>query len=236
MPKRFYRIALLGVLAACVDHVMPLPEGTISLTAEQATALNQKLELLVANDQELGWLADSANLVLREGALVDTFPITTSLGSGPYYGIALQRAVRTNIDGFSTFHAIFFNDPSNVTDFIIVSGFAGSAAGPPESVSGSFVQSGFGLTSLNAHFFHAEGTAVTHWRATAGNAALSNVGPPGSCRELTPPAGVTCETSPMSVAAIVTSSARERGSAAGLPIATVPTMTLRGIRLKFSPQ
>lgn len=224
-------VAVLAAAVACSDN-SPDDNGSIKLSASQATMLNTRIDLAVAGTTELAWLADSANLALREGAVVDTVSITTDLGPGPYYGIGLQRAMYATNSPSATFDAILFNDPANPTRFIIVSGWAQGTSLPPGAVSRVFGAPP-STSSMSGHLYAIDGTAVTHWRATAGSASLVNDGSAPPCTSFVATTLVSCESSGLKTTFAITASVRESGAATGTRTATMATATLRGIRLLF---
>jgi hypothetical protein len=184
---------------------------------------------------ELAWLADSISLVISAGVEVDSVGLTTNLGGGPFYAVALQRAITlTGLNSSATFDAIFFNDPSNPTDFLIVDGWKqNNSAAIPTSVSGSFNNPQTTQT-LNAHFFHVNGTTVTAWRGTAGTATLtSGTTSTNSCLNITALGSATCSTTALTTAFTISTALADNGSALDTKNATLSTTDLPGIRLTF---
>src|SRR5690242_11333950 len=125
MKTPLLSVALAGslIIAGCGGDSSPTSPQTIHLTAAQATAIKNRVVQLAPVHPELSWLADSVALVIGAGVEVNQVDVTTNLPGGPFYAVALQRTIRTSFSGASTFDVIMFNDPSNPTDFMIVSGW-----------------------------------------------------------------------------------------------------------------
>lgn len=224
-----------GVLAAgCVEPSSPGRPTTFSLTAVQAAAVDTRLDAVVAGNPELGWLADSASLVIREGGVADSATIAIGIGPELYYGVSLQRGVAILPNPFTTFDAILFNDLVTPTRFLIVSGFARGGTTPPDGM-GASISAPLSIATGNVHFFAVEGSAVTHWRATAGNVVFNNGIPGGSCPWFAPASGITCQIADLFTTARVTATVRESGSMTGSPTLDLVNLRLRGILLGFLP-
>jgi hypothetical protein len=232
--KRAVSALGLAVLAtACLESSVngPPQVATIQLTAAQAAAINSSIQSIAITTPELSSLADSANLVLKAGAVVDSAAIDVNFGGEPFYAVSLQRAVTQTVHPFSTFEIIYFNNPSAPTRFVIVSVYARGTGGPPD---GAFANIAFPTEVLtaNVHFYAIESGAVTHWRATAGSVQLGNGLPGGACPDYTGPGN--CERADLLIGGSVTATIRESGSAAGSPIMSIVNGFVRGIRLKFT--
>lgn len=169
------------------DKTTGVTGHSVKLSATQASALMTKVVQIAPLHSSIAWLADSANLVLRSGAVAMQVDIATNLGSGPFYAVGLQRAVQTSPNSFSTFDLIAFNDPDNPTDFIIVDGFKSGTSTPPTSVTGSF-----GGATVNGHLFHIAGNSISSWRASAGTATLARGTFATACEGFQGDATVTC--------------------------------------------
>ncbi len=226
-------LVLATLVSGCLEPSATDPKPvSITLTAAQAAALTARVEMIAASSSDIAWLADSASLVLREGAVVDSMAIDLSLGGGPYYAVSLQRHTSHPTAPFTTFDAIYFNDPSNPTRFVILSAFARGNAGPPDGVFANIATPTSAVVA-NAHFFVIEGTAVTHWRATAGTIVVGNGLPGGPCPVFSGTGNVSCEVADLLVGATVTVTTRESGTAAGTPTLSVEDGLVRGIKLNF---
>ena len=207
--------------------------GSITLSAAQATALMTKIELIAPLKSDLAWLADSANLVLRSGAVAERIALTTNLSpGGPFYAVGLQRKIQSAANTFSTFDLIAFNDPSNPTEFLIVNGFKSSTTTPPASVSGSF-----GGATIHGHLFRVVGnslSALTHWTATLGTASFSTGAVGSACTEFQDDVHVTCSQADLNVSFSIDLAPADLGApetddrTAALGATTVP-----GILLSF---
>ena len=226
-------MALAMLTSACLE---PSPTGpkpvSITLTASQAATLNARIQEIAPASPDIAWLADSANLVLKAGAVVDSARIEVSLGGGPYYAVSLQRHISHATAPYTTFDAIYFNDPSNPTRFVILSAFARGNVGPPDGVIAN-IATPTAVVTGNAHFFVVEGAAVTHWRATAGNLAMGNGLTGGPCIGFTGPSNVNCQTADLLIGAVASATVRESGTAVGSPTLAIDDGLIRGIRLNF---
>ena len=229
------RVALAtAVLAtACLESSVTDPPriATIQLTAAQAQAIQSSMQAIAVSTPELASLADSTNLVIKSGAIVDSAALDVSFGGEPYYGVALQRAVAQPTNPFSTFTIIYFNNPSSPTRMVIVSVYARGTAGPPEGAFAN-ISTPTAVLTANVHFYVIDGSAVTHWRATSGAIQLGNGLPGGPCADYDGPG--SCEKADLLIGATVTASVRESGSAPGSPTLSIVNGFIRGIRLKFT--
>ena len=137
---RFTRASVgLGVSSlfalGCGSDKVVGPASQITLSAAQATVLMNKIGQFAPLHNQIAWLADSANLVIKSGSQVDLILVSTNLAPGPFYAVGLQRAVQLTGSSFSTFDLIAFNDPSNPTDFIVIDGYNSGSGAPPTSTS-----------------------------------------------------------------------------------------------------
>ena len=117
---RFTRASVgLGVSSllalGCGSDKVVGPASQITLSAAQATVLMNKIGQFAPLHNQIAWLADSANLVIKSGSQVDLIPVSTNLAPGPFYAVGLQRAVQLTGSSFSTFNLIAFDDPSAST-------------------------------------------------------------------------------------------------------------------------
>lgn len=218
-------IPVMLLVAACSESTPPLAGGSVQLTASQVSTLDARIGQIVAGNSDLGWLSDSANLVLKEGTVLDTVHVSTDLGGGPFYGVGLSRAITTATTSSATYHAILFNDPSNPTRFIIVNGFSSTA-------TGQGVTSSFGANVVG-HLYVIDGSAVTHWRAAQGVASLNAGSNGGTCPSFVASSIVTCEVAPLTASFNISSSVRESGPGTGTRQADASAIILPGIRLRF---
>lgn len=214
--------------AGCSGSTAPAAKRN-TLTASEAAVLQTRMAQFATLHPQLEWLADSSDLVVRAGARMDTIPLTTDLGAGPYYALALQRAVFAGSNSASTFHLIAFNDPGNPTEFLVVGGHGTATGQPPQSVSGQL-----GSTAASAHLLKVTGSTVAHWRATDGVASFTRGVGGAACTDVVPPAGVTCAQTPLTLSFTITIATRE-GSAAGSEVrtASLPQVSVPGILLTF---
>ena len=229
---RVQLIAVAVLAAACAESSVNSPQiNQIKLTASEAAAVNSGVHSIAVTTPELSGLADSLNLVIKSGVLVDSAAIATNIGGDPYYAVSLQRAVTQTVNPFSTFSLVYFNNPSNPTRFVIVSVYARGTGGPPDGAIASLANPTPVLSAV-VHFYVIEGAAVTHWRSTAGSLELGNGLPGGACPDFS--GTVACETADVLIGGSVTASTRESGSAAGTPTMTIVDGFVRGIKLKFN--
>jgi hypothetical protein len=227
---------LAAVLAAaCVGSSVEEPPAVVSieLTAAQAAAVNGAVRSIAVASPDLSGLVDSTNLILKTGAFVDSAAIDVSFGGGPYYAVSLQRTVTYPATAYSTFHAIYFNNPSNPTRLVIVSVFARGSVGPPDGVLANLATPTQVLIPY-VHFYQIDGQSVTHWKSTAGSLVLGNGLPGGACAGFTATGQIACDNADLLVGASVTASERESGSAAGTPTMSISNGLVRGIKLKFT--
>jgi hypothetical protein len=227
-------IALAMLASGCSDKFEELPPRvSIQLTAAEAASLNDAIRSIALNTPDLSGLIDSTNLVLRAGAVIDSTDIDVSFGGGTYYAVSLQRAVTYPTSAFSTFHAIYFNSPSNPTRVVIVSVWARGSVGPPDGVLANLATPTPVLVPY-VHFYQIDGQNVTHWKASEGSLVLGNSLPGGACPAFTADGAIACENAELLVGANVTASIRESGTAPGTPTLSVANGFVRGIKLKFT--
>lgn len=231
MNLRSMSVVLLSSIAlACGgDSSTGVNGGSITLSASQATAVMTKITQVTPLHGDIAWLADSANLVLRSGAVAERVDINTNLGSGPFYAVGLQRAVQSGSSRFSTFDIIAFNDPSNPTDFIIIDGFRIGTTSPPTSVTGAF-----GGSLLNGHLFHVSGNSVSSWRAAVGTGTLSTGSIGSACSGFQGDATVSCTQADLVAAFTIDLALADLGSPTTSDrSAVLATKSVPGIILNF---
>ena len=232
MKRVVQGLALAVFATACVESKVNGPRvNSIQLTAAQAAAVTSGVQAIAVSTPELGGLADSLNLVVKAGVLVDSASIDVNIGGEPYYAVSLQRAVSQTTNPFATFDVVYFNNPSNPTRFVIVSVYARGTVGPPDGAIAN-IATPTSVLVANVHFYTIEGSAITHWRATAGSLELGNGLPGGACPDFS--AEVDCETADVLIGGNVTASVRESGSAPGSPVLAIVNGFVRGIKLKFT--
>lgn len=231
--KRVVKALGLAVLAtACLESKVNGPQVVrIQLTAAEAAAVNSRVQAIAVSTPELAGLADSLNLVIKAGALVDSASIDVNFGGEPYYAVSLQRAVSQTTNPFTTFNVVYFNNPSNPTRLVIISVYARGTAGPPDGAIAN-IATPTPVLIAKVHFYTIEGAAVTHWQATAGSLELGNGLPGGACPDFS--GSVACETADVLIGGNVTASVRESGSAPGSPTMSIVNGFVRGIKLKFT--
>jgi hypothetical protein len=186
---------------------------------------------------EIAWLGDSATLVLKAGAEVDAVNITTDLGTGPFYAVALQVVnivtLTNSIVTTNSFYFIAFNDPSNPTDFIVIDGFKqnNNNTVPTEA------SAAFGGSTVVGHLFHVEGTTIAGYRAIIGSAALTSGSPGAACDALPLPSNVTCAQTTLQASFSILQAARDNGGVLSTTrSASLAQTTVAGIRLVITRQ
>ena len=219
---------------ACLENSTTDPPRSVSiqLTAAQAATLNSRIQAIVTSSSDVAWLADSANLGLKAGAVVDSAELGLNIGGGPFYAVSLQRHFFQTTNPYATFDVIYFNDPSNPTRFVILSVFARGQVGPPDGVLAN-IATPTAVLIANAHVYAIDGQAVTHWRATQGSMVMGNAIQGGGCPAFTEPGNVKCEQAQLLIGAEVTASTRESGTAPGSPTITIENGLVSGIKLIF---
>ena len=207
---RFTRASVgLGVSSlfalGCGSDKVVGPASQITLSAAQATVLMNKIGQFAPLHNQIAWLADSANLVIKSGSQVDLILVSTNLAPGPFYAVGLQRAVQLTGSSFSTFNLIAFDDPSNPTNFIVIDGFNSGTGAPPTSTSGNFDG------PVNGYLFHVDGSTLASWHAALGTATFTAGTPGGACSGFQSSAGVTCALSDLTVSFSITAAFQDAG-------------------------
>lgn len=231
---RLIPMFVAAICEACGGSTAPVAGGaSIKLSAQQAATVTSRITQLAPVHPELSWMADSISLVIKAGVEVDSVGISTSLGVGPFYAIALQRSITTSSTSSASFDVILFNNPSNPTDFIIADGWSRSSTRTPAtSVAGSFGASS-GNSSVTAHLFQVAGGTVTAWRAVSGTASFASGQTGSACPSFTPTSGVTCSTTGLHASFVIGSATRDNGSSADARSATLTPVDVPGILLKI---
>lgn len=195
---RFILAASTIVLAgACSDSITDPNPPIITLSAQQAGTLVTHAEAIADLHEELAWLADTMEVVLRAGAQAKRITIRENGEPLDFYAVSLQRDVRTSTSSFATWHLFAFDNASDPSVFIVANGFAqGTGTTSPTSVDGAF-----GGENVFAHVIILEDNlTVTDRRAIAGGASFGTTDVAGACPVVgTPPAGVTCNIAEMEV-------------------------------------
>lgn len=225
-------VACSLLLASCEESTES--SATIQLTAAQAAQLQSRLALAVEGHPDVAWLADSASIVLTAGATADSVAIASDLGPTVFYAVGLQRRFTSASNSFSTFDFLAFNDPSNPTHFIVVSGYS-STAGPvaPQSVTGSFGAPTLSL-AVNAHLFDLAGGSLRAWRAATGSASFASGEPGAECPGFSTE-GVSCARSELQ-ASFTIAVADEQNADFGEPrSASLSSVAVPGVALTFAP-
>jgi hypothetical protein len=205
------------------------PAATLTLDANQAGAVMNKIVQIAPLHAEIAWLADSANLVLKSGAEADLIPLSITTAAGPFYAVGLQRRVQLSASSFSTFDLIAFNDPSNPTDFIIIDGFNSGTGPPPTSTTGAFDG------PVNGYIFHIDGSTVSAWRAGLGTGTLSGGAPGNACTGFQGSTGITCAQASLTATFSITGAFQDAGpSSNSIAQATLGTSTVAGIVLNYN--
>jgi len=233
----FARGLIAGVIftLACGGDGTTDPEqfGTdVTLTAAQATNVTAAISQIGRVHSDLKWLGDSANLVLKSGAVAKRVAISTNLASGPFYAVSLQRGVASSTHSFATFDFIAFDNPSHPTAFIVVDGYAdGAGAAPPTSASGRFETMGGGVFG---HLFLVSGNIVEGWRSEVGEASLVGAltGPP--CEVFQDGGGVTCSQSLLQTTFTISIASHDNMiPPADTRFASLSTTNVAGVLLNF---
>jgi hypothetical protein len=227
-------VALAMLASGCIESSVGDPPVTVSvaLTAEQAAAVNGAIKNVAVASPDLAGLIDTTNILLKAGAVVDSAGVDVSFGGGTYYGVVLQRSVTQPTNPYSTFHIVYFNNPSNPTRLIIASVYARGNVGPPDGVLANLATPTEVLTAY-VHFYDIESSGTTHWRSTAGSLVLGNSGAGGACAGFTLQGAIGCENLEILVGANVSASVRESGTATGTPTLAISNGLVRGAKLKF---
>ena len=228
-------IAGVGFIVGCGSDGTTDPEqfGTdVTLSATQATNLTTAITYIGRAHSDLKWLGDSANLVLKSGAVAKRVNISTNLASGPFYAVSLQRGVASSTHSFATFDFIAFDNPSHPTAFIVVDGYAdGAGTAPPTSASGRFETLGGGVFG---HLFLVSGNIVEGWRSELGEASLIGAltGPP--CEVFQGGGGVTCSQSLLQTTFTISIASHDNVvPPADTRFASLSTTNVSGVLLSF---
>ena len=233
MKRAVIRLGLAVLSTACLESSVTDPPhvATVQLTAAQAAAINSGLHTIGVNTPELAGLADSLNLIIKTGVVVDSAVIDVTFGGEPYYAVLLQRSVSQQPNPFTTFSVVYFNNPSSPTRFVILSVYARGSVGPPD---GAFINLATPTSVLSGyvHFYQIDGSAVTHWRSTAGSMEIGNGLPGGACAGFD--GNVQCETADLLIGGNVTATTRESGTVSGSPTLSITNGFVRGIKLKYN--
>jgi hypothetical protein len=226
--RAFIGILAAAVLAAaCGDSTAPAPKGSITLSADQVAAVNSKITQIAASHPELAWLVDSVNVVLKTGVEVDSVGLVTNVGSGPFYGVGVQRTVASQAS-WTTFDLIMFNNPSNPTDFVIVDALEqGSTAASPTTATGSFAS-----TTRHAHLIHVAGTTLSSWTASAGTVTFLSDAAGGPCPSFSS-ATMTCVTAGLQTTFAISAAVPDNGTVGPAPTASLSASDVPGVLLKF---
>jgi hypothetical protein len=227
-------IAALGsalMLTACEsDTTLPNPTGDlITLSAQQAALIVDRVVQFSSSDPTLGALADTIQFVVKSGAEVQRVDVTTSFGVTSYWTVSLHRANVGASQSWSTFHVIGFNDPSAPTEFLILGGFsqvAGTTA--PTSISGSIGSNA--SSSLTAHFFGVIGDQVGMWNASGGTVSMTASSTGASCPNFSA-SGMTCVKSSMATTFSITQTVTGGAPATGNRTGSASDATIPGVRL-----
>ena len=240
--RNFSKALLVAASAALLgcesdENVVGVTTGeSIKLTQAQASALVSYMTTLstTSNDPTLAALADSARFVLKAGAEAHQLAVTTDLGEGPYWAVSMQRTYAgtgASPQSWSTFHVIAFNEPNNVSRFIVLGGFnMVSGSTPPNSVSGSIGSSS--TSSLTAHFFSTTGSQLSSWHANAGTMSMTATPTTEACAGFTA-TNMTCVKSSMSVAFNITGTVAGNNTTGQRTGSVASAQTAPGVRLAF---
>jgi hypothetical protein len=221
-------LAAAVLTVACGDSTAPSPTGSIKLSADQVAAVNSRITQIAASHPELAWLVDSVNVVLKTGVEVDSLALVTDVGTGPFYGVGIQRTFAGQTAAWTTFDLIMFNNPSNPTDFVIVDAFEQGGATPPTTATGSFAS-----TTRHAHLIRVSGTTLSSWTATAGTVAFTSDQPAGACPAFAS-ASMTCLTAGLQTSFAISAMAADNGTSGATPMASLNASDVSGVLLKFT--
>lgn len=240
--RRFSSVMFIAAAAAVLgcesdETVVGVTTGeTIHLTNAQASALVSFMTTVstASNDATLAALADSARFVLKSGAEAHQIDVTTDLGDGPYWAVSMQRThvgTGSSPQSWSTFHVIAFNEPNNVSRFIVLGGYSSvSGTTPPNSVSGSIGPSG--TSSLTGHFFNVIGSQVSSWHANAGTVSLTATPASEACADFSA-TNMTCVKASMSLNFNIMGTVAGNGTTGQRTGSTASAQTAPGVRLAF---
>lgn len=212
----------------CGSDKVAGPSSQITLSAAQATVLMNKIVQFAPLHNQIAWLADSANLVIKSGSEADLIPVSTNLAAGPFYAVGLQRAVQLTGSSYSTFNLIAFDDPSNPTNFIVIDGFNSGTGAPPTSTSGNFDG------PVNGYLFHVDGSTLASWHAALGTATFTGGAAGVACTGFQSSAGVTCALANLTVTFSITAAFQDAGPPVSqIAQANLSSTTVAGILLSY---
>lgn len=234
-----FAAVLALALSACADES---PAPVVQLNAAQADAIRASVtdavtDLTAKGRDDLAWLADSASLVIRAGARVDSIAIVETDGLRWYFAVGLHRRIEVNAQ--ATFHLIAFDALDNPTRLVVSSAYATSLSGsPPQSAFGNFdfFDATVAGVQLKGWMFQLGGSGIRAWRAINGDGGFATVGVAPGCGGFTALPGVTCESSRLQ-ASFVMSTALEVAPAPGaseLRSATLTLVSVPAIVLTFA--
>lgn len=226
---------MLAVLASCSSQSSTAPRKTTShLTAPEAQAITQSLAQVASTDPAIRDLVDSITVAIQAGVGFDTLDLTTDLGAGPFYGIALKRAFPGASSFAATFDIIAFDNPSAPQNLIIIDALVGGST-LPDSVNASFDGSS-GDVLASGHLIQVSGDSALSWSATQGTVSFAGSGPNGACASFQSPAGITCAQETMHITFSITATTPDFGTTGGAQTASFPGGDVPGVVLTFSPQ
>lgn len=232
MGMSIRRKALLLLLAAagCSSDSTSPNGGGLTLSASQAAAVMTRIQQISVTAPELSWLADSANVVLRAGAELDSVPITTTRTSGQFYAVGLQRRIAT-ANAYSTFTFIAFDNPDAPSNLILVNGYlSAGGATPPTAMAGSFGSSN--NQQLSGYVFHIAGGTVTEWKSGGtGSASMASAASTGVCAQATN--GATCTRAGLTTSFSIDAGKDTAGTVITPRTAAMSATTVAGIVLTF---
>lgn len=230
-------LALLFAACSSKGGVGPsLAPDVLQLTAAQVESLQTRAQQIAhANqgDPDLTSLVDSTLMVLMAGVQAKRVAIETNLTTAPLYLVGIHRAVTHTQGAFSTWTLVAFDDPSQLSYLIVVSGFArGTQSTPPPGVTGTI---GDGSGAANAMFLQVgAGGAVTKWHAVSGTSSFTSDLAKAACPGFVATPVVSCALDTMHVR--FTASALSGSGGAGARQATLSSdADVPAIRLTYTP-
>jgi hypothetical protein len=72
---------------------------------------------------------DRIGLVVGAGLQARRVDVTTNISDGPFYAVALQRAMKASSLSWATFDIVMFSNPSEPADSIVTRGWTNSTNG-----------------------------------------------------------------------------------------------------------
>lgn len=218
-------VAFAFTLSACSnDPIAPTTGEVITLTAAQAAALVAKVESFGEEDASLAALSDTIDVVIKAGAQARQIDVTTDIGAGPYWAVALQMHGGTS----TSFHVIAFNEPTNPTRFIILGGASLGSAQPVNSNSGNIGTDG--NTSRTGHLYSVSGGQLSAWHVSGGTLSFTANSTSTSCPGFTGPG--TCVALTMDAAFNFTTVVPGNGTT-GQRTASATVTAIPGVRLSM---